>query len=370
MRNPLNPLAGRLDGLPDLQASWQSWCLTFRRPARTSRGVMDHRPLWFLRVSQADDATLFGLGEVPPLAGLSVESPEQIPPQLDLFCQRLASHGPREALDALSLSSVRFGAEMALLDLLGGGERTLFPSAFTRGEQAITINGLIWMGSVATMLVAVEEKLGQGFRCIKLKIGAEDFDQECAMIQAIRQRFSKEEVEIRLDANGAFAPDEAEEKLARLAPFGIHSIEQPLPPGHYPAMAHLCAASPIAIALDEELIGVDDQPRRLALLAQIKPHYLILKPALIGGFSGAGGWMDLANRHGIGWWITSALESNVGLNALAQWSATLQNPRPQGLGTGGLFVDNFPSPLVQQGETLAVVPDRYWDLSALFAEGG
>ena len=249
-------------------------------------------------------------------------------------------------------SSIRFGVEMALQDLAMGGRQLYFPSAFTEGRLAIEINGLIWMGDKSTMLQRIQQKLEAGFHCIKLKIGAIDFEAELSLLQYIRERFSCEKVELRVDANGAFAPEEAMSKLEALAAFGLHSIEQPIRQGQWEEMAHLCRETPIPIALDEELIGVYGRKKKLELLEIVQPQYIILKPALCGGFSGAREWIELAEKRGIGWWVTSALESNIGLNALAQWVATLGNPMPQGLGTGQLYTNNLWSPLRQEGECL------------------
>ena len=249
-------------------------------------------------------------------------------------------------------SSIRFGVEMALQDLAMGGRQLYFPSAFTEGRLAIEINGLIWMGDKSTMLQRIQQKLEAGFHCIKLKIGAIDFEAELSLLQYIRERFSREKVELRVDANGAFAPEEAMSKLEALAAFGLHSIEQPIRQGQWEEMAHLCRETPIPIALDEELIGVYGRKKKLELLEKVQPQYIILKPALCGGFSGAREWIELAEKRGIGWWVTSALESNIGLNALAQWVATLGNPMPQGLGTGQLYTNNLWSPLRQEGECL------------------
>ena len=254
---------------------------------------------------------------------------------------------------------------MAFADLRQGGKRIYFPSAFSAGEAGIEINGLIWMGDRETMLQRIRAKLDAGFHCIKVKIGAIDFQSELDLLKFIRRRFGREDVELRVDANGAFAPETALERLDALAKYDLHSIEQPIRQGQWREMARLCARTPVPIALDEELIGVNDAGPKRDLLEAIRPRYIILKPALAGGFSGTEEWIRLAEARGIGWWVTSALESNIGLSALAQWTYGLQNPMPQGLGTGLLYTNNIPSPLQLTGERLYYRPQRMWDLSSI-----
>ena len=289
------------------------------------------------------------MGECALFRGLSADDRKNYEEKLEEVCQRIEEVKMEELEE---WSSIRFGVEMALQDLAMGGRQLYFPSAFTEGRLAIEINGLIWMGDKSTMLQRIQQKLEAGFHCIKLKIGAIDFEAELSLLQYIRERFSCEKVELRVDANGAFAPEEAMSKLEALAAFGLHSIEQPIRQGQWEEMAHLCRETPIPIALDEELIGVYGRKKKLELLEKVQPQYIILKPALCGGFSGAREWIELAEKRGIGWWVTSALESNIGLNALAQWVATLGNPMPQGLGTGQLYTNNLWSPLRQEGECL------------------
>jgi O-succinylbenzoate synthase len=253
----------------------------------------------------------------------------------------------KEALwdELKSYPSIQFGVEQAFLSLETQEEGVFFPSAFTQGKEAIPINGLIWMGDKEFMQQQIREKLSQGFRCIKMKIGAIDFETEYALLKGIRQQFTPSEIELRVDANGAFSPMDALEKLKRLSDLQIHSIEQPIRAGQYEAMARLCETSPLPIALDEELIGVACPSRKEEILQWIKPAYIILKPSLIGGYRGSEEWIALAKKENIGWWVTSALEGNIGLSAIAQWTYTLENPLPQGLGTGSLYTNNFPSSL-------------------------
>jgi len=261
--------------------------------------------------------------------------------------------------------SIRFGLETALLDLKNGGNQILFPSAFTLGEQGIPINGLIWMGTPEFMKRQIRSKIDAGFRCIKMKIGALDFETEIELLKAIRSEFSPEEITLRVDANGSFSYPAALEKLKRLSDLQIHSIEQPIEAGRWNEMAELCRQSPVPIGLDEELIGVSSRTEMQKLLETIRPAYLILKPSLHGGFSGCEKWIEQAGKFGSGWWITSALESNIGLNAIAQWTFQLNAKGEQGLGTGQLFTNNFDSPLEISGDQLWFRPEKVWNLNNL-----
>ena len=331
------------------RAEYSRYLLHFKEDAGTSRGVLKEKETFFVKVWDESCPEVFGMGECALFRGLSADDRKNYEEKLEEVCQRIEEVKMEELEE---WSSIRFGVEMALQDLAMGGCQLYFPSAFTEGRQTIEINGLIWMGDKSTMLQRIQQKLEAGFHCIKLKIGAIDFEAELSLLQYIRERFSREKVELRVDANGAFAPEEAMSKLEALAAFGLHSIEQPIRQGQWEEMAHLCRETPIPIALDEELIGVYGRKKKLELLEKVQPQYIILKPALCGGFSGAREWIELAEKRGIGWWVTSALESNIGLNALAQWVATLGNPMPQGLGTGQLYTNNLWSPLRQEGECL------------------
>ena len=331
------------------RAEYSRYLLHFKEDAGTSRGVLKEKETFFVKVWDESCPEVFGMGECALFRGLSADDRKNYEEKLEEVCQRIEEVKMEELEE---WSSIRFGVEMALQDLAMGGRQLYFPSAFTEGRLAIEINGLIWMGDKSTMLQRIQQKLEAGFHCIKLKIGAIDFEAELSLLQYIRERFSCEKVELRVDTNGAFAPEEAMSKLEALAAFGLHSIEQPIRQGQWEEMAHLCRETPIPIALDEELIGVYGRKKKLELLEKVQPQYIILKPALCGGFSGAREWIELAEKRGIGWWVTSALESNIGLNALAQWVATLGNPMPQGLGTGQLYTNNLWSPLRQEGECL------------------
>lgn len=345
-----------------LQASFHPYRLDFNRPSRTSRGVMNHRDIWILKVWEKHHPEVFGLGECAPLPGLSIDTPKIVKDTLIDVC-----HRPNEFVQWLSggldhAPAVNFALEQAMIDLHRGGKHILFPSKFTQGNEQITINGLIWMGNPQYMIDQINEKIHSGFRCIKMKIGGISFFEEVKIIQELRNTFGYDEIEIRLDANGAFQPDEALDKLEELAPLNIHSIEQPIKPGQWDEMAELCKFSPIPIALDEELISQNDRYRKQELLETILPSYIILKPSLLGGFQHSAEWIELAEETNIGWWVTSALESNLGLNAIAQWSFTLQNPMPQGLGTGQLFKNNFESPLYVLQDSLMFDPHKNWNI--------
>ena len=330
--------------------------LHFKQPAGTSRGVYTTRTIWLVHLSEGEKT---GVGECAPLPDLSCDAmpDDAYETKLRHFCELLTGDSPQDKVEVLEsmrpYPSMLFGLETALLNLKNG-ER-LFDTPFSRGEEGIPINGLVWMGRYDEMLQRMEEKLEKGFRCVKLKIGAIDFEQELDLVKRIRDRFSFHEVELRLDANGAFKYEEALYKLELLSQYAIHSIEQPIRQGQWAYMAELCRESPLPIALDEELIGVNDPEMKSHMLNVIKPRYIILKPSLHGGMMGCREWIAAAKEQGIGSWITSALESNIGLNAIAQFASDVYGPQirmPQGLGTGQLFTDNIPLPLEIRGDQL------------------
>ena len=321
--------------------------LHFKQPAGTSRGVYTTRKIWLVTLS---DGERQGVGECAPLPDLSCDAmeDEQYEMLLDKFCKQICETGEIDNEAMRDYPSMLFGVETAMLALRQAAFRQaqgpLFNTAFSRGEVGIPINGLVWMGNYEEMLQRMEEKLEKGFRCVKLKIGAIDFDKELDLVKRIRDRYSFHEVELRLDANGAFPFDEALYKLELLSQYAIHSIEQPIKQGQWAFMAELCRESPLPIALDEELIGVNDPEMKRHMLNIIKPRYIILKPSLHGGMMGCREWIDIAREMGIGSWITSALESNIGLNAIAQFASDVYGDditMPQGLGTGQLFTDNI-----------------------------
>ena len=333
--------------------------LHFKQPAGTSRGVYTTRTIWLVHLSEGEKT---GVGECAPLPDLSCDAmpDDAYETKLRHFCELLTGASPQDKVEVLESMrpdpSMLFGLETALLSLtVPEPVEGLFDTPFSRGEEGIPINGLVWMGRYDEMLQRMEEKLEKGFRCVKLKIGAIDFDQELDLVKRIRDRFSFHEVELRLDANGAFKYEEALYKLELLSQYAIHSIEQPIRQGQWAYMAELCRESPLPIALDEELIGVNDPEMKSHMLNVIKPRYIILKPSLHGGMMGCREWIETAKQQGIGSWITSALESNIGLNAIAQFASDVYGPHirmPQGLGTGQLFTDNIPLPLEIRGDQL------------------
>lgn len=317
------------------RAGSQSLVLHFHQPAGTSRGIYTTRQVWYVTLQTPDGRT--GTGECAPLPGLSPEAGEGFEQRLREACALVCRKGGIPAGALNDCSSIRFGLECALHELQGGVPAA---PAFRQGTQGIPTNGLIWMGTHEEMARRIEEKLAAGFRCLKLKIGAIDFTQEISLLEHIRHRYSPQEVTLRVDANGAFPPAEAMERLQRLARLGLHSIEQPIAPRQWRELSTLCRHTPLPIALDEELIGIHRREEKIRLLDTLQPQYLILKPSLHGGLSGCDEWIALAQERGIGWWATSALESNVGLAHIARWVSTHQPTLPQGLGTGLLYTNN------------------------------
>lgn len=343
-----------------MKASYSKHTLEFRLPGGTSRGILTHKETWFITIA---DAERFGIGECGMFRGLSHDDRPDYEEQLAAVCQRIGE-GPVLLADLVDYPSIRFGLEQAFASLKSSTGFDLFPSDFTRGHDYIPINGLIWMGDIPNMRKQVADKISQGFKCIKIKIGALDFKSELAFLKEIREAYGKDVV-LRVDANGAFKPGDALDKLHDLSRIDIHSIEQPIAPGQREAIKKLCLESPVPIALDEELIGINATGDMEALVAEIRPAYLILKPSLIGGFTACLRWIDLAKKYGSGWWITSALESNIGLNAIAQWTYTLKPGLPQGLGTGGVFKNNFESPLYISRGSLNYDPEKEWDRQSI-----
>ncbi|WP_242919322.1 o-succinylbenzoate synthase [Pontibacter liquoris] len=341
-----------------LTLSCKPHTLKFKFDARTSRGALSEHKVYFLHLWELDEPGIIGVGECAPLAGLSIDDRPDLEQKLQEVVQQVnegsinlqAGQPLPGELQLQEWPALQFALETALLDLQHGGRRVLYDNAFSRGEAGIPINGLIWMGDKQFMQEQIKKKLSEGYTCLKLKIGSLDFATELALLQQIRETASARELTIRVDANGAFAPQEAFKKLERLARYDLHSIEQPIRQGQHELMAELCAHTPIPIALDEELIGVQHTDARASLLQQLKPQYIILKPTLLGGLEASSNWIRLAEAQGIGWWITSALESNIGLNAISQFTANYTIKMPQGLGTGQLYHNNIPSSLqIEQG---------------------
>ncbi len=341
-----------------LLAKYKKYNLQFRNPAITSRATMLEKETYFIKIWDETNSNIYGIGECAIFRGLSADDDVNYEAHLKRICDNINQISPKE----IEQSSIRFGVETALNDLANNGQRIIFNSNWLDGYNSIPINGLIWMGNQSEMLNRIIEKIEAGFSCIKLKIGGIDFNKEIKLLRFIRGNFSADDLQIRLDANGAFLPENALEYLDKLSKYSIHSIEQPIKQGQWNAMAELCQKSPIPIALDEELIGINEFSLKEKMLSTIKPHYIILKPSLCGGFLGSNEWIELANKHSIGWWITSALESNIGLNAIAQWVATLNTKMPQGLGTGNLYINNISSPICQIDDVLTYDKNLSWQI--------
>lgn len=327
--------------LDKLRATYNKRTFHFKTPSGTSRGVLTEKHAWFLELYNELNPAVKGIGECSIIPGLSPDfiSFEQYEAKLDELCNDLST-------DLTEYPSIKFGLESALLDLQNGGEQIYFDNAFSRGQHLIPINGLIWMGDQSYLNQQIDEKIASGFKTIKMKIGAIDFDTEIDVLAGIRKRYSADYITLRVDANGAFALSEALDKLNRLSELEIHSIEQPIKEKQWEEMKKLCAITPVPISLDEELIGINRYEEKVRMLETIQPQYIILKPSLHGGISGTQEWIKIAEEHNIPWWMTSALESNIGLKAIAQLTAEYNNPLPQGLGTGSLYTDNIPSDLV------------------------
>lgn len=337
-----------------MYASYKKYTLKFNRPAGTSRGTLTEKESWFIFLHDEPNQPAKAVGECGILKGLSCDDRPEYEEKLKEICENI--NEPREALEKKTVDypSIRFGLEQAFNNYKYENKSLYLPSTFTEGEKSIKINGLIWMGKKEFMLEQIKQKLKNSFTCIKIKIGAIDFDSELECIKYIRSQYGPEDIEIRTDANGAFAVNEAPFKLEQLAKYKIHSIEQPIKSGQIDEMAELCKKNIIPIALDEELIGIHDIESKMQLLSDIKPQYIILKPSLVGGYTACDEWINAAKQNHAGFWITSALESNVGLNAIAQYTAIKGDCEfPQGLGTGGLYTNNLPGPcFIENGRLL------------------
>lgn len=345
-----------------MKASLKKHVLKFKRPGGTSRGILKTKETWFLILQEG---TRLGIGECGILRGLSVDDRPEYEEKLQWVCENIHL-GAQNLYDALTeFPSIQFGVEVAFKSFKATTPFDLYPSGFTKGKEGIPINGLVWMGAAGFMKQQISEKIAAGFNCIKMKIGAIDFETELQLLQMIRAEYSPSDIELRVDANGAFSPSEALEKLKLLSELNLHSIEQPILPGQWEVMARLCETTPLPIALDEELIGVFSEEKKQTLLHAINPQYIILKPSLVGGFQGTDTWIRIAEETGAGWWITSALESNIGLNAISQYTFTKNSILPQGLGTGSLYTNNIPSPLNVQNGTLEYHKKQGWNIDLL-----
>lgn len=345
-----------------IKANYKKYILNFKNPSGTSRGVLRTKETWFIILK---DSTKLGVGETGLFRGLSIDDVPNYEEKLIWVCKNIDLGLEKLLIELVNYPSIQFGLEQAFLSLSSNSKFELFPSNFTTGKSEININGLIWMGEKSFMRNQIKEKLDSGFSCIKMKIGAIDFDTEIGLLKSIRKEFSSKDIELRVDANGAFNPANALEKLKRLSELDIHSIEQPIKQGQINEMSKLCRETPLPIALDEELIGVFSFKEKERIFKEINPQYIILKPSLIGGFESSKEWIQLAENINCGWWITSALESNIGLNAIAQFTYTLKNKLPQGLGTGSLFTNNIDSPLEVKEGFLKYNPSLNWNFNLI-----
>lgn len=336
--------------------------LEFKFIAKTSRDELKTKDTWFL--SLTDEKGVTGIGECSIIPGLSMEDPQEFEQKLNHVVAHFSEYENFHK-QLVNFPAIRFGIETALLDLQNGGTRKLFKTDFTLNKKPMPINGLVWMGNKAFMSKQVREKLDAGFSCIKLKIGALDFKQELDILKSIRNEYSANDIEIRVDANGAFGLNDALEKLLRLSEYDLHSIEQPIKQGQWDEMAALCQFSDLDIALDEELIGVNSLAKKKELLETIQPQYIILKPSLLGGFMACEEWISIVKSLKINYWNTSALEANIGLNAISQWTSSLDNSLPQGLGTGGLYHNNIPSPLIAGNGEIYYDHSQVWELKII-----
>ena len=331
----------------DLKAKFHKKTFNFKRPSGTSRGVLTEKHSWFIELWDSNNPDVIGIGECSVIPGLS-------PDYADAFTYETKIKSVCNDLeqDLSDWPSIKFGVETAFLDMQNGGKRILFDNKFSQSKTGIKINGLIWMGDEEFLQAQVKEKLQLGFTTIKMKIGALEFDKELRILDSIRKKYSAKEITLRVDANGAFSLDEAIKKLTLLSELDVHSIEQPIRAGQWNNMRILCRETPLPIALDEELIGINTKEKKIELLNTIKPQFIIIKPSLHGGISGSKEWIEIANNSEIQWWMTSALESNIGLNAICQLAAEFDNSLPQGLGTGSLYTENIKSNLVVQNGSI------------------
>lgn len=346
-----------------LEAVTKKHTLDFIQPGGTSRGELTSKDSWFILIKDKSEPQVVGIGECSILKGLSIDDRPDFVQKLNKVCNDINNYHYWLDEGLFEFPAIRFGVEMAMKDLTSGGNKLLFPSLFTEGNNAIPINGLVWMGDYNAMKKRILEKIELGYNCIKVKIGAINIEEEIKLLKIIRDDFTEKDIELRLDANGAFSFEDALDKLNRLSEFAIHSIEQPIKQHQWEKMAEICSKSPIPIALDEELIGIYQREDIKRMLEVISPHFIILKPSLLGGWRQSQMFIEEAAERNIDWWVTSALESNIGLNAIAQWTYTLQNSKPQGLGTGQLFSNNIPSPLNIDNAGLVYNPSIDWDVT-------
>lgn len=347
-----------------LSARFVKHCLQFRQPSGTSRGILNYKDSWFLIIHNSENPECVGIGECSLIPGISPDPLAEFETELTQLCQNIRHYQSWINERGFRFPAIRFGLETAISDLANGGKRLFGETDFILGKFGLPTHGLIWMGEKEFIQSQISQKIEAGFNCIKMKIGALDFEHELDIMRWIRSEWKDPNIEIRLDANGAFSPADALEKLKRLSAFGVHSVEQPIKAGQTEAMAQICAESPVPIALDEELIGKKTHEIE-ALVKSIKPAYMILKPSLLGGLGVSTAIMKMASKHGIEWIINSALESNIGLNALAQFLAKQHKPFVHGLGTGKLFENNITSPIELRQGKLYYNPGKAWETESL-----
>jgi o-succinylbenzoate synthase len=350
-----------------LHATWKEHLLTPKFALGTSKGTITSRTVWYLIAWHTDRPEVKGIGEAALFPGHSKEFPADVRTKLIELCADTSDWSTRLNTDLVEVPSVRFAVEQCLRDLEVSGSKLLFPSPFTLGQRGIAINGLVWMGDKDTMRQRIAQQIASGCNTVKMKIGAIALEDELALLKTVRDEFGPTDIALRVDANGAFDGRHAMGVLQRLADLHVECIEQPVAPGLYEVMAELCERSPIPIALDEDLIGLNTMELRAELLRNVRPQRIVIKPSLVGGWAAAEEWIRLAREHGIGWWITSALESAIGLNAIAQWTALQAPTGAQGLGTGSVYANNIPSPLLATEGELRYRPEVAWDLSSLAA---
>ncbi|MCF6307260.1 MAG: o-succinylbenzoate synthase [Flavobacteriaceae bacterium] len=345
-----------------MKATYKKHTLNFKLPSGTSRGVLKTKDTYFLYLSENGKQ---GIGECGVFKGLSIDDRPDYEEKLQWVCENIYLGLNKLYKILIEFPSIQIGVETAFKSLNAKNKFEIFASEFSRGEKLIPINGLVWMGDKAFMKQQISDKLQQGFTCIKMKIGAIDFKTELNLLKSIRKEYSSSVIELRVDANGAFPPSEALEKLKWLSDLQLHSIEQPIKQGQWQEMARLCEDTSLPIALDEELIGIFTEEEKKKMINTINPQYIILKPSLIGGFKGSDSWIKIAEKKNIGWWITSALESNIGLNAIAQYTFSKNNKLPQGLGTGSLFTNNITSPLEVRFGSLHYNTNKKWNIDLI-----
>lgn len=345
-----------------ITAHYFKYILNFKKPSGTSRGILLEKETWFIVLKENEK---WGIGECAILRGLSIDDRDDYEEKLKWVCNNINLGKDVLYNSLIEFPSIQFGIEVAFMSLHSHNPFLIYPSHFTNSTAGISINGLVWMGDKEDMIQQISEKIKQKFTCIKIKIGAIEFEKELEVLSYIREQYNQNQIEIRVDANGAFCEINALSKINQLAGYKLHSIEQPIKKENYDTMSEICLNTSLPIALDEELIGVLNFEDKQNLLEKICPQYLVLKPSLLGGFKGTLEWITLAEKKGIGWWITSALESNIGLNAIAQFTYTLQTIIPQGLGTGTLYTNNICSPLYIENGFLKYDKEKQWDLSLI-----